>query len=136
MYQLPLRFIKVSPEVAICATRVIAIMSTDSYQARRTIKDEKTKGTLINGSGIKKSETALFLDNGAVVSSPYKLDRLLKAIEDSNIKKLQNKDAYNKRLTVYEIADEEPNENDEEVDAVSVCCELLNEEGEESNESD
>lgn len=114
MYQIPLRYIKISKDVAICATRIIAIMSTNIYQARRTIKDEKTKGTLINGAGIQKAETAIFLDNGTVISSPYKIERLMKAIEQSNIKSIKNRDMNEKRLKVYDVSDEEPDEDDVE----------------------
>ena len=80
MYQLPLKFIEVSPDVAICATRIVAIMSTKAYQARETIKAERKAGTLINGCGNRTCETCIFLDNGSVISSPYKISRLLKKI--------------------------------------------------------
>lgn len=122
MYQLPLRFIKLSPEVAICATRIVAIMDTTSYQARETIKTERKNGTLINACGRKPAETAVFLDNGTVVASPLTVARILGAIERSNAKQSNPTRANEtKRLKVYEAVDEDPNPDlDEEVEEVSV----------------
>ena len=122
MYQLPLRFVKLSPEVAICATRIVAIMDTASFQARETIKTERKNGTLINACGRKPAETAVFLDNGTVIASPLTVTRILSAIERSNAKQSNpTKANETKRLKVYEAVDEDPNPDlDEEVDEVSV----------------
>lgn len=122
MYQLPLRFIKLSPEVAICATRIVAIMDTASYQARETIKTERKNGTLINACGRKPAETAVFLDNGTVIASPLTVARILGAIERSNAKQSNPTRANEtKRLKVYEAVDEDPDPDlDDEVDEVSV----------------
>lgn len=122
MYQLPLRFVKLSPEVAICATRIVAIMDTASFQARETIKTERKNGTLINACGRKPAETAVFLDNGTVIASPLTVTRILSAIERSNAKQSNpTKANETKRLKVYEAVDEDPNPDlDEGVDEVSV----------------
>ncbi len=106
-YMLPLRFIKVStkPTVSICATRIVAMMSTDIYQARRTIHDEKKAGSLINACGTSAAKTAILLDNGAVVSSPLSIPVLMNAIEKSNTKAIAKN---NVRLKVYDVQDEEP----------------------------
>lgn len=118
-YMLPLRFIKVSqkPAVVICATRIVTMMSTDVYQARRTIHDEKIAGSLINACGKGKAKTAILLDNGAVVSSPLSISVLLNSIEKSNAKASAKNSA---RLRVYDVYDEEPSpENDEFVQEIS-----------------
>lgn len=122
MYQLPLRFVKLSPEVAVCATRIVAVMDTASFQARETIKTERKNGTLINACGRRPAETAVFLDNGTVVASPLSVNRILGAIERSNAKQTNaTKANETKRLKVYEAVDEDPNpELDEEVDEVSI----------------
>ena len=115
-YMLPLRFINVSksPKVAICATRIVAMMSTEIYQARRTIHDEKKSGSLINACGTSAAKTAIILDNGAVVSSPLSISILMNAIERSNIKaKVKSKN--NARLKVYDVYDEEPSEEMDEL---------------------
>ena len=120
-YTLPLRFIKVSQnrsdnrqfDVSICATRIVAMMSTDIYQARKTISDERKNGTLINAAGLAKAKTAIFLDNGSVVSSPLSVGRLMSAIEKSNERGISRKE---KRMSVYEVYDEEPEEEDEQID--------------------
>lgn len=122
IYQLPLRFVKLSPEVAVCATRIVAVMDTASFQARETIKTERKNGTLINACGRKPAETAVFLDNGTVIASPLTVNRILNAIERSNAKQSNPKKANEtKRLKVYEAVDEGPNPAlDDEVDEVSV----------------
>lgn len=121
MYQLPLRFIKLSQEVAVCATRIVAIMDTVSFQARETIKTERKNGTLINACGRRPAETAVFLDNGTVVASPYSVTRILNAIERSNAKKISHTQTNEtRRLKVYEAVDEDPDpEMDEEYDEMS-----------------
>lgn len=129
MYQLPLRFIKVSDDVSICATRIVAIMSTNAYQARRTIKDEKQAGTLINAAGRAKANTAIFLDNGSVISSPLTVTRIMSAIEKSNHKSVNPKKfVAPARMRVYEVDDEEPDpELDEDVPEVTALDELPDE---------
>ena len=135
-YMLPLRFITVSktPRVAICATRIVALMSTELYQARRTIRDEKISGSLINAAGKTKAKTAIFLDNGTVVSSPLSIPVLLNSIEKSNIKTNAKNTA---RLKVYDVYDEEPSpELDEEEPEMSFEDEFEEEEFEEEYDDD
>lgn len=123
-YMLPLRFIKVSSkrndgkqfDVAICATRVVAVMSTEIYQARRTITAEKKAGTLINACGTVAAKSVIILDNGSVVASPLSVSVILNAVEKSNIKARANK---TKRLTVYDVYDEDPKKEDDEYNEMS-----------------
>jgi regulator of extracellular matrix RemA (YlzA/DUF370 family) len=124
LYQLPLRFIKVSDDVSICATRIVAIMSTNAYQARRTIKDEKQAGTLINAAGRAKVNSAIFLDNGSVIASPLTVTRLLSAIEKANYKKVNpTKFRTPERMRVYDIDDEEPDPDLEDEDVPEMTAE-------------
>lgn len=124
-YMLPLRFIKVSNkrsdikqfDVAICATRIVAMMSTDIYQARRTVAAEKKAGSLINACGTAATKTAIFLDNGAVVASPLTIPVLMNSIEKANSKAGAKQTV---RLKVYDVMDEEPKpEIDELVKEIS-----------------
>ncbi len=124
-YMLPLRFIKVSNkrsdikqfDVAICATRIVAMMSTDIYQARRTVAAEKKAGSLINACGTAATKTAIFLDNGAVVASPLTIPVLMNSLEKANNKAGAKQTV---RLKVYDVMDEEPKpELDELVDEIS-----------------
>ena len=118
-YSLPLNFVKVSngrpdnrqSDVAICITRIVAIMSTDIYQARKTIQAEKQAKTLINAAGVAKVKSAIFLDNGSVVASPLSVNRLMTAIEKANLKADPN---MTRNIRVYDVPHYE--ENDEEVD--------------------
>ena len=124
-YMMPLRFIKVSNkrsdkkqyDVAICATRIVALMSTDFYQARRTLKDEKDAKTLINACGTQAAKTAIFLDNGSVVASPLTIQVLMNAIEKAN-RAARAKETV--KMKVYDVVDEEPPDNmDELVDEIA-----------------
>lgn len=123
-YTIPLRFIRISQkhsdnkqfDVSICATRIVAIMSTEVYQARKTISDERKNGTLINGCGQARAKSAIFLDNGSVVSSPLSVKRLMSIIEKSNSKDGTRLD---KRMRVYDVYDGQPDKDDDETDDVS-----------------
>ena len=118
-YSLPVNFVKVSSnrsdnrqsDTAICITRIVAIMSTDIYQARKTIQAEKKAKTLINAAGIAKVKSAIFLDNGSVVASPLSVNRLLTAIEKANIKADPNIVA---NMKVYDVPHFKEDEDDEE----------------------
>lgn len=122
-YNLPLNFVKVSnnrsdnkqSDVAICVTRIVAIMSTDIYQARETLKKERIAGTLINAAGVEKARTAIFLDNGSVIASPLTVSRLLTAIHKANEKVNPNK---SNKIEVYDVPaydeDEDDYDDDEE----------------------
>ena len=123
-YTIPLRFIRISTkrsdnrqfDVSICATRIVAIMSTEIYQARKVISDERKNGTLINGCGLAKAKSAIFLDNSTVVSSPMSVKRLMAMIEKSNEKAGTRLD---KRMKVFDVYDADPNEEDEEINDMS-----------------
>ena len=114
-YWLPLNFIKVSigrsdnkqSDVAVCATRIVAIMSTDIYQARKTIAAEKKNGTLINAAGVNKAKSAVFLDNGSVIASPLTVKRLMGLIAKANNWQSNIK---TKKTKVYDIEDESQEE--------------------------
>lgn len=114
-YQIPLRYIKVSDNVAICATRIVAMMSTQTRQARETMKQEKMNKNYVNGSGRLPAKTVIVLDNGTVVSSPLSIAILMQRIEKSNSKALAPINGRTtKRMRVYDVIDEEPDENDVE----------------------
>lgn len=121
-YTLPVNFVKVSvsrpgkkqADVAICITRIVAIMSTGIYQARKTIASEKKAGTLINAAGIEKVQTAIFLDNGSVVASPLSVGRLLSAIQKANAKAEPNPGNKIKVYEVPQFEEEEENFEDDE----------------------
>ena len=85
-------------------------------QARKAIADERKNGTLINGCGLTKAKSAIFLDNGQIASSPLTVRRLMasidKALTKANVR-------IDKRMQVYDVYDEEPDENDEETEDVS-----------------
>lgn len=116
-YLLPLTFVKVSNkrsdnrefDVAIPCTRIVAIMSTEIHQARKTLTAEKRSGTLINAAGTERAKSAIFLDNGSVISSPLSVNRLMTAIEKAN-QKADPK--MNKQMRVYDVIDEEDDDAD------------------------
>lgn len=113
MYMLPLRFMKVGPDVAICATRIVAIMSVNAHQAREQLRLEKKAGTLINASGRVKTKSAVYLDNGTVIASPLTVNVLMSAIERSNAKRLDvSRQSTSSRIKVYDTYDEPPDKQD------------------------
>ena len=102
-------------DFAVCATRIVGVMSMDAYQARETVKRERRAGTLINAAGREAVLSCVFLDNGNVVASPLTVKKILSNIEKSNSKELKSRAAYEtRRLKVYDVVDEEPAEEDEE----------------------
>lgn len=87
-------------------------MSTVSHQARETLKQEKRAGTLINAAGRGQTKTAVFLDNGTVIGSPFSVTKLLNDLEKANAKAaLPNRANETVRLKVFQAVDEEPPEN-------------------------
>ena len=94
-------------------------MSIGSYQARRTVTEERKAGTLVNAAGKQAVQSVIFLDNGTVIASPMSVNRLLTAIERSNFKQAGTK--FSRRLKVYDVTDEEPDPSiDEEMPDVTV----------------
>ena len=123
MYQLPLTYIRVSEDVAVCATRIVSLMSTHSYQARELLKKERQSKTLINACGRLTAKTVIILDNGTVMSSPRSIGYLLRLIEDGNCRFADKRHREVRRLRVYDVVDDEPEE-------------VSSEEYEENNEKD
>ena len=118
-YLLPLNFVKVSIgrsdnrqfDVAVCATRIVASMSTEIYQARKTIAAEKKNGTLINAAGTNKAKSAVFLDNGSVIASPLTVRRLMTLIRKANE---QPTGKESQEVKAYDVEDDESEEEDED----------------------
>lgn len=132
-YSLPLKFIKVSTkrkqadgraknfDVAICATRIVAIMSAEINQAKKAIANEKKAGTLINACSLAAAKSVVILDNGAVVASPLSVGVILRSIERSatkgeprgNISKYKVYDVYEKDEDEIEEAEADAIEDDD-----------------------
>ncbi len=118
-YMLPLNFVKVSVgrsdnkqfDVAVCATRIVAIMSTEIHQARKTIAAEKKNGTLINAAGTNKAKAAVFLDNGTVIASPLTVRRIMTLIRKAN-EVLNGKESQ--EIKAYEGEEEDFEEEDDD----------------------
>lgn len=128
-YMLPLRYVLLSEkrnkddmrcDFAVCATRIVGIMSMDAYQARETVKRERRAGTLINAAGREAALSAVFLDSGAVVASPLSVKKIMHNIEKSNAKELKARQASEiRRMKVYDVVDEEPDPDDTEYEEIS-----------------
>lgn len=128
-YMLPLRYVLLSEkrnkddmrcDFAVCATRIVGIMSMDSFQARETVKRERRAGTLINAAGREAALSAVFLDSGAVVASPLSVKKIMRNIEKSNAKELKARQASEvRRMKVYDVVDEEPSEEDVDYEEIS-----------------
>lgn len=87
-YSLPLKFIKVSDDMTICATRIISIMSKNSKTARDIYAAERKNKTIVDGRGrCGKMMSLIFLDNGAIVASEKTIPQLLNQLEDVQYRK-------------------------------------------------
>ena len=107
-YMLPLKFIRVSEHMAICATRIVAIMSYKSYVCKRLIKDERTAGTLLNAAGREKVRSAIVLDNGTVIASPFDAGRILTNINHAGLKRTDSKKVkVSSAIKVFEAMDDD-----------------------------
>lgn len=84
MYQLPLRFVRISPDASICATRIVAIISTTTLRGRKVLKQAKGDGHFLDLSSKKGVSTILILDNGTVIGSPYDLNKVMRQISYTN----------------------------------------------------
>lgn len=68
-------------------------MSTHALQCRKLIAEEKRAGTLLNAAGRDKAYSAIILDNGTVIASPYSIAILL-----NNISKAGKKSPSSKQI--------------------------------------
>lgn len=107
-YYLPLKFFNVGNNAAICATRVVAIMSTKVHQAREMLKAEKRAKTLINAAGRDRVQSIVLLDNGAVIASPRSVQVLLNAIAKANSKRVDVGIKGSQTITVYDQQEPDP----------------------------
>lgn len=131
MYMVPLSFVKIGQNVAVCATRIVAIMSTASYQARQAIKNERKAGTLINACGRDPVKCAVFLDNGSVVASPTSVQRLLTAIQKSSSKEMSpRKISSTNKIEVYDVQVDSVEDYDLELPEEDDCTLLEDIDGE------
>lgn len=119
-YVIPLRFINLSDKVAVCATRIVTIMSVDIKKVRAKLVEERKKGTLINCCGFQQAaKSVAILDNGTMFASPYRVQTLLNRISSSN-----DSDSYirksKQRLRAYDVLVEAPKPGqEEEADVIS-----------------
>ena len=132
MYMLPLRFVTVGPNVAICATRIVSLVSYESNQARVVLKRERKAGNVLNASGRGGIRTVIFLDNGTLIASPRSVEWLINKIQEAETKTIiggQHRHKNNFITTRVPIDPEEPDEDDELLD-----LDITNEEEDDDHE--
>ena len=82
-YYVPLRFINVSSDMVLCATRIVAIGSLRSTHFKKILQKEKQNGNWINGCPLRqKARSVIFLDNGTLVTSPRSAEFLARSAMD------------------------------------------------------
>lgn len=101
-------------------------MSTGAYQARKTLTAERNAGTLVNGCGKRTAQSAIFLDNGTVVSSPYKVTTLLARIDKAGSKTTRGEPYDRNDIKLYDPEEEEPDE-EEAADEYSALNDIMDE---------
>lgn len=110
-YQVPLRFIRIAPNTAICATRIVCLLDSNSSYGYDILRREKQNKTLVNCTGKRKTRTLIVMDSGTVIAAPYTVSEILKRIENADTDFLKGKVSTTrppKRLRVYDVYDEEP----------------------------
>lgn len=118
-YIIPLVFIRVSPHMSVCATRINAMISTDTLVGRRIIKEERRARTLLNGAGKDPVKTAVIMDNGTIIASSYTVKTLERNIVAANNKVLGVKRSYRKHAKIIHEEDIVPDQEDlEEINAI------------------
>ena len=136
MYQLPLKFIRVAPDLCVCATRVVAIMGIKMYQAKQTLKQERKAGTLINGAGRAAVKAILILDNGSVVSSPFSFTKLMNDL-DKAISRVPGSDRISgSKVRAYDVGVEVEEEQEEQNETTDWRPQGLGEEVEDAPEEE
>lgn len=121
MYQIPLRFIRISKNVAVCATRIIMMIDATvpgSY-GHNLLRAERREGRLLDATAHEKRRTAIILDNGLVIASARTVPEMMRRIELSNTKQTTARmRSRTKRMLVYptedkkdafSVVDEDPN---------------------------
>lgn len=119
MYMLPLRFVTVGPNIAICATRIVSMVSYENNQARVVLKRERKAGNVLNACGRGGIRTVIFLDNGTLIASPRSVEWLINKIQEAETKAIiggQHRHKSNFITTRVPIDPEEPDEEDEALD--------------------
>lgn len=119
MYMLPLRFITVGPNIAICATRIVSMISYENNQARVVLKRERKAGNVLNACGRGGIRTVIFLDNGTLIASPRSVEKLLRNIEEANTKAIiggQHRNSNSFITTKVPVDPEEPPTDEEQLD--------------------
>lgn len=111
-YMIPLAFVRISPYMSICATRMVGMVSTDTLLGRRLIKEERKAKTLLNGAGKDPVKSAIIMDNGTIVASSYSIDMIKRNIVMANNKILGIKRKYTKRVEDVTEEDVVPDEDD------------------------
>lgn len=108
MYQIPLRFIRVSKNVAICATRIVMMIdaSVPGSYGLNLLRAERREGRLIDATAHEKRRTAIILDNGLVIASARTVPEMMRRIEHANTKQSTAKmRSRTKRMMVYPTED-------------------------------
>lgn len=81
------RMLRLGEAVSIDVDEVIAVMSTDNYDARCKYAEARDNKKLINGTGRNKALSILILKTGYIAASPYTIEEINKAIENRRKKK-------------------------------------------------
>lgn len=103
-YTIPLKFIRVSDYMSICATRILCIVDANCAQGHKILREEKDARTLLKATGPRAAATVIIMDNGTVISSPFTMGRLLANIASASTKKANKKDiSLGTAMRIYDV---------------------------------
>lgn len=77
-----MKFINIGYSNSVNTSKIIAVNNVKSRAVTRKIKEAKTKELIIDSTEGKKTNSAIFLEDGHIILSAYKADTLLKRINE------------------------------------------------------
>ena len=128
-YTIPLKFIRISENMSICATRILCILDMNTAQARRILREEKDGNTLLKATGPRAAASLVIMDNGIVITSPFTMGRILANIASASSKKPYKKDiSLGQSLRIYDVYPDEvmdgTADTTPDIDAIGINSEM------------
>lgn len=77
-----MKFINIGYSNSVNTSKIIAVNNVKSRAVTRKIKEAKTKELIIDSTEGKRTNAAIFLEDGYIILSVYKAETLLKKINE------------------------------------------------------
>ena len=77
-----MKFVNIGYSNSVNTSKIIAVNNVKSRAVTRKIKEAKTKELIIDSTERKRTNAAIFLEDGHIILSVYKAETLLKKINE------------------------------------------------------